>query len=187
MSFLLRLSVGQFRLEDSTTLEEIRIGKDSGNPLDDRIQPKEAALDGLPRIAVSEEQAVKIRHGQPLWLPVDGIASQGTAWTFDDITSRDTVWTSNSIASRNTVWTSSGIASRDTVWTSDGIASWDTVWTSSGIASQNTAWTSDGITNRDTVWTSDDKQRLVALGHMTAGDGSRDGQALFRPDKVFSV
>jgi tRNA pseudouridine55 synthase len=114
MSFLLRLKVGQFLLENSVTLEEIRIRKEFRGCFDDIIAPKESALAGMTRIIADSKQAERIRHGQPVWLTAD--------------------------------------------------CSWD----------------------EDKVWASDDRLHLVALGHASTGEGGRNGQILFKPDKVFA-
>ena len=112
MSFLLRLSVGPFLLEDSVTLEEIRERADSG-AMDAIIAPGELALARLPRMEAGVQEAGRIRCGQSVWLLSDA-------------------------------------------------------------KDEGRAWASDG------------QGRLIALGCSKPGSGSRAGQALFKPDKVFS-
>jgi tRNA pseudouridine55 synthase len=63
LTFLLRLRVGPFRLEDALTLEEweeaIREGKG-----DSLLLPVQSGLSHLPRIWVASEAARKLSHGQ---------------------------------------------------------------------------------------------------------------------------
>ena len=81
MSFLLRLRVGPFRLEDSFTLEEIRQWAGEGKAGEGFIAPKELALAYLPKLTANSHEAARLRQGQAMWLPADGLAlkSGGTA------------------------------------------------------------------------------------------------------------
>ena len=69
MSFLLRLRVGPFLLEDSVTLEEILQRKDADPAfLSGVLSPKELALRHLPSLAAKEDEVIRLRQGQSLWL-----------------------------------------------------------------------------------------------------------------------
>ena len=69
MSFLLRLRVGPFFLEDSVTLEEILHQKDADPDfLPAVLSPKELALRQVPFLSAKEDEALRLRQGQSLWL-----------------------------------------------------------------------------------------------------------------------
>jgi tRNA pseudouridine55 synthase len=172
MSFLLRLRVGPFRLDKSVTLEEIRARKDSGEPFRHMIAPKELALAGMPKIMVSAEEAAKLRHGQSVWLPTQGLSAQGLSAQSPFV---------------------QGLSAR-------GLPACGLPVQGIPVNSLSAKHLSDG----DRAWASDPGQRLVALGHVaqahealghvtlgheaSAGgrSGSRYGQVLFHPEKVFA-
>lgn len=64
MSFLLRTSVGAFILEEASTLEEIAELKEK------LLMPKELAVQALPAVILTEDEAVQIRNGQSIRLRV---------------------------------------------------------------------------------------------------------------------
>jgi tRNA pseudouridine55 synthase len=61
LASLVRTKVGQFTIETSTTLDAI-----DATSLNDRLVPVAAALDGMPRIAVSPDQALHLLQGKVL-------------------------------------------------------------------------------------------------------------------------
>lgn len=63
MSFLLRRRVGDFRLEDAHTLEEIACDPASC------VLPVERALDGLPVLTLNDLQALRVAHGVATTVP----------------------------------------------------------------------------------------------------------------------
>jgi tRNA U55 pseudouridine synthase TruB len=80
MSFLLRLSVGSCRLADSVTLEDIRRWQEEAGTLPAAVlAPKELALAGLPQAVAGDEEALRIRRGQSLWLEAPGFSAAGSA------------------------------------------------------------------------------------------------------------
>lgn len=85
MSFLLRLNVGPFRLEDSVTLEEILRRKEGEAPFEDILAPKELALARVPAIRAEDREAAKLRQGQSVWLPAadTGSGSEEEVWVSD--------------------------------------------------------------------------------------------------------
>lgn len=64
MSFLLRTSVGAFKLEEASTLEEIAELKEK------LLMPKELAVQALPAVILTDDEAVQIRNGQSIRLRV---------------------------------------------------------------------------------------------------------------------
>ena len=145
MSFLLRLEVGPFSIEESSTLEEIAALADAGrqglpgsHAMDEVLYPKELALAHMPCLHAQAGDADKLRHGQSLWL-----ADPTGAWQ----------------SLRGAV-----SAQHETQPAGRG----------ESHAAQGKAWAKD------------DRGRLVALGSLSPGTGSKSGQVLFKPDKTFA-
>lgn len=65
MSFLLRVSSGNFRLEDSYTLEELRLLKIEGN-IEQAFQPIEKGLPNYNKIIIDESTWKKVKNGVKL-------------------------------------------------------------------------------------------------------------------------
>jgi tRNA pseudouridine55 synthase len=63
MSFLVRIGVGDFWLDNALTLEELQLYAEKGI-LHEKLISMEQALPDLPRLDLDEEQACKIGHGQ---------------------------------------------------------------------------------------------------------------------------
>ena len=87
MSFLLRLDVGPFSLDTSSTLEEIHQRAEKGEAsLQEIIQPKELALQAMPYIEVSEQEAKHLRYGQAIWQP---FTEEGSSIPGDGVWAKD--------------------------------------------------------------------------------------------------
>jgi tRNA pseudouridine55 synthase len=67
LSFLLRTSLGDFRLRDALTLEQIA-AHSAGDPAS-LLQPPEVALRHLPSFAVDAAQAQRLAHGAAVPIP----------------------------------------------------------------------------------------------------------------------
>jgi tRNA pseudouridine55 synthase len=64
MSALVRTAVGSFRIEDAVTLDDL-----TTETLGEHLQPALVAVADLPRITLSEDQLIEIRHGRPIAVP----------------------------------------------------------------------------------------------------------------------
>ena len=90
MAFLIRTACGPFKLADSFTLEDIKVRREHGDTLLKTVLiPKERLLSDVPALAVSKEEAQKIRQGQSLLLekqPPVARAGEGRhfIWVKDD-------------------------------------------------------------------------------------------------------
>jgi tRNA pseudouridine55 synthase len=62
---LVRTGIGEFRIEDALTLEQIRDFYLSGSPAG-FLRPMETVLPSLPRINLNEEGVQRIRNGRPV-------------------------------------------------------------------------------------------------------------------------
>ncbi|WP_029011707.1 tRNA pseudouridine(55) synthase TruB [Niveispirillum irakense] len=69
ITVLRRLSVGRFNLENAVTLEELEqiIAEGARDP-DDLLLPIETALDQIPAVDLTGEEAQRLRHGQGVLL-----------------------------------------------------------------------------------------------------------------------
>jgi tRNA pseudouridine55 synthase len=67
MSVLVRLGVGQFRVEDAVTMDGLNAGI-----LASHMQPALRAVADLPQVVLHEGQLVEIRHGRPIARPAPG-------------------------------------------------------------------------------------------------------------------
>jgi tRNA pseudouridine55 synthase len=68
MSFLLRTRAGNFKLEDSVTLEYLKELLDAGS-LENALIPVQRALEHLPRVFLEENFASAVQHGNSIILP----------------------------------------------------------------------------------------------------------------------
>jgi len=65
LAALVRTGVGEFRLEEALTLEEIRDCLKNGRT-EGFLRPMESLLPSLPRVDLDSDDAEKIRHGRPI-------------------------------------------------------------------------------------------------------------------------
>jgi tRNA pseudouridine55 synthase len=63
MSALRRTAIGGFRVDASLALDEV-----SADSVRQRLQPSSSAVADMPRVVVSEAEAIEIRHGRPVKL-----------------------------------------------------------------------------------------------------------------------
>lgn len=68
LSFLVRTRVGDFRLLETTTLDELAARTATGD-LASAIVPPDAPLGGMPRVVLNPEQETAVRHGQAVTAP----------------------------------------------------------------------------------------------------------------------
>ena len=82
MSSLLRLRVGPFHLDQSVSLDEIKRMKEDGEGFEAVLHPKELALTRMTELHVEDEEALRLRHGQGVWLPGGEAVKpeEGRAW-----------------------------------------------------------------------------------------------------------
>lgn len=78
---LRRLAAGPFRIEQTSTREQIAAAEELGFPaLDALLQPSWAGLEGWPRVELSENSAYYLRHGNPV--RASGLPREGSVLIF---------------------------------------------------------------------------------------------------------
>ena len=65
LSAIRRLAVGAFTLDVAVTLDQLEASAEQGT-LNDHLLPVQTPLDDIPAVAVTEQEAQRLRNGQPV-------------------------------------------------------------------------------------------------------------------------
>lgn len=75
LSSLRRTRAGDFRIEEATKLDDLKMQVEAGGDVASFLLPMDAALSGLPFLHLTADEAQKALHG--MTLPVDGVRKAG--------------------------------------------------------------------------------------------------------------